>query len=83
MDIAKLRKVGGSTMLPVRPALLAALGLTAGKSVSVSLENGRLIIDPQPRYRLADLLAQTPPLAERSAQDTEWLSDAPIGRERI
>jgi len=73
MDIAKLRKVGGSTMLPVKPALLAALGLAAGESVAVSLENGRLIVQPrpQPQYKLADLLAQTPPLAERSVQDTE------------
>jgi len=39
-----LRKVGGSVMLVVPPAILDALNLGGGETVDLHLENGRLII---------------------------------------
>ncbi len=56
-----LRKVGGSVMLAVPPALLEILDLQAGATVSVAIESGRLVIEPQtrPRYTLTELLASS------------------------
>jgi antitoxin ChpS len=39
-----LRKVGGSVMLAVPPAILDLLDLTAGSSVGIAIDNGRLVI---------------------------------------
>lgn len=85
MHTTYLRKVGGSVMLVVPPALLGALGLTAGSKVGLAVENGRLIVEPgtRPRYTMAELLAasdysQPPPLEER-----EWADAPAVGREPI
>ena len=60
MLTTNLRKVGGSVMLAVPPALLDLLDLQAGATVGIGVDNGRLVIEPVPRphYTLADLLAQ-------------------------
>lgn len=83
MHTAKLRKVGGSVMVAVPPALLDELDLAAGSTVGVSLEGGRLIVEPKPqrRYSLDELLAEEAPAA--SEEDAAWLKSAPVGRERL
>lgn len=57
MQTTTLRKVGGSVMLAVPPALLDALHLAAGAKVGLAVDNGRLVVEPQPRprYTLAEL----------------------------
>ena len=59
MHTTHLRKVGGSVMLVIPPALLELLHLQAGEAVNLTLDNGHLVILPQqkPRYSLAELLA--------------------------
>ena len=59
MHTTKLRKVGGSVMLAVPPAILELLHLKSGATVSVAVEGGRLVVEPQarPRYTMAELLA--------------------------
>ena len=59
MHTTTLRKVGGSVMLAVPPAILDLLHLKSGASVNVSVEGDRLVVEPQsrPRYTLAELLA--------------------------
>ena len=54
MHTTNLRKVGGSIMLAVPPALLDALELRAGAKVGIAVESGRLVVEPQrrPRYTL-------------------------------
>ena len=85
MHTTSLRKVGGSIMLAVPPALLEILNLRPGAKVGLAVRSGRLVVEPQqrPRYTLDELLAQCDPKARRSKEDREWLSDKPAGRELI
>lgn len=85
MHTTNLRKVGGSVMLVVPPALLDVLQLRPGAKVGLAVRGGRLVIEPQqrPRYTLDELLTQCHPKARRSRQEREWLNDAPAGRELI
>jgi antitoxin ChpS len=85
MHVTNLRKVGGSVMLAVPPALLDVLHLTAGAKVGVTVDNGRLVVEPQarPHYTLDELLAQCDPSAELTAEDREWLDAKPAGHELL
>lgn len=85
MHITNLRKVGGSIMLAVPPALLDVLHLAAGARVGLAVDNGRLVVEPtaRPRYTLDELLAQCDPAAELTAEDREWLDAKPVGRELL
>jgi antitoxin ChpS len=73
-----LRKVGGSIMLAIPPALLDQLQLRAGATVGVTLSDGKLVIDtaPRPRYTLAELLAASDYSTPQPASEREWV-DAP------
>jgi antitoxin ChpS len=85
MHSTNLRKVGGSVMLSVPPALLEILQLRPGAKVGLTVEGGRLIVEPRqrPRYRLDELLAQCNPRARRVKEEREWLDDRPAGRELL
>ena len=85
MHTTNLRKVGGSVMLAVPPAILDLLHLRAGATVGVAVEDGRLVVEPQPRprYSLDDLLAQCDASAEISAEDHAWFDDKPVGSELL
>jgi len=87
MHTTNLRKVGGSVMLAVPPAILDLLHLQAGATVGVAVADGRLVVDPKPRprYTLAELLAE----AEASgayplpAEEREWIDAPAVGKELI
>ncbi len=85
MHTTNLRKVGGSVMLSVPPALLDVLHLQAGTKVGLAAERGRLIVElqPRPHYSLDELLAKCKPKATRSKRDREWLDGKPVGAEMI
>ncbi len=85
MYTTNLRKVGGSIMLSVPPALLDVLHLRPGAKVGIAVQSGRLIVEPlrRPRYTLDELLAQYSPKARRSKEEREWLDDKPVGREIV
>jgi len=85
MYTTKLRKVGGSVMLAVPPALLNVMDLQAGAEVSLAVEGGRLMVEPQqrPRYTLDELLAQCDASAEQTAEDREWFDAKPVGGELL
>lgn len=85
MHTTNLRKVGGSTMLVVPPAVLEMLGLAAGSTVAVTVDAGRLIVEPQrrPHFTLNELLAQCDPSAPVSTEDREWIGGAKAGEEII
>ena len=55
MHTTNLRKVGGSVMLAVPPAILDLLQLQAGATVGVAVTDGRLVCllytSPSPRDR--------------------------------
>jgi antitoxin ChpS len=83
MYTTSLRKVGGSIMLAVPPAILDLLQLRAGTEVGLAVEGGNLVVQPQtkPRYTLDELLAQGGPVALVSDEDRAWLDVKPIGLE--
>jgi antitoxin ChpS len=85
MHITNLRKVGGSVMLAVPPALLDILHLQPGAKVGIAVESGRLVVEPQQRrrYTLDELLAQCNPKARRTKQEKEWLDSKRVGGEII
>ena len=85
MHTTNLRKVGGSIMLAVPPALLDILRLRPGAKVGMAVERGRLVMEPRPRprYTLAELLAQCNPKAARTKEEREWLNNKPVGRELL
>ena len=84
MHTTCLRKVGGSVMLAVPPAILEILHLQAGATVGVAVDDGRLVIEPQRhRYTLKELLAQCDPNAGISDEDQHWLNAKPAGGELL
>ena len=80
-----LRKVGGSIMLAVPPALLDILHLKPGAKVGLAVRSGRLLVEPQqrPRYTLEELLAQCNPRSPRSKEERARLDEKPVGRELV
>ena len=85
MHTTNLRKVGGSIMLAVPPALLDLLNLRVGAKVDVDVENGRLVIEPKarPRYSLDELLAQCDENDTPSPEDRAWVDAKPVGKELL
>ena len=62
MHTATLRAVGGSVSVTLPRQMLRTLGLCAGASVAVTVENGRLVLAPtRPHYTLDELLAGMKP----------------------
>ncbi len=84
MHTTNLRKVGGSVMLSVPPAILDLLHLKAGDPVALAVDNEKLVIEakPRPRYTQDELLdqfiASGEPLSE---EDRLWVNLPPVGRE--
>ena len=85
MHTTNLRKVGGSIMLAVPPALLDVLRLSAGAKVGLTVDNGRLVVDPQarPRYTLDELLAASDYNQPEAAADRQWIDAKPVGGELL
>ncbi len=85
MHITSLRKVGGSVMLAVPPAILDLLQLQAGATVGVTVENGRLVVEPKPRprYSMAELLAASDYSQAPSPEDREWVAAPAMGQEPL
>jgi len=85
MRTTNLRKVGGSVVLAVPPALLDILHLRPGAKVGLAIQGGRLVVEPhpRPRYTLEELLARCNPKARRGREDRKWLDSKPVGGELI
>ena len=85
MHTTNLRRVGGSIMLAVPPALLDLLRLRVGAKVDIAVENGRLIVEPRKRpiYSLDELLAQCDATDTPSTEDRAWIEAGPVGNELL
>lgn len=85
MHTTNLRKVGGSIMLAVPPALLDVLHLSAGAKVGLAVDNGRLVVEPtaRPRYTMAALLAASDYSQPQPAEEREWVDAPAVGRELL
>lgn len=85
MYTTNLRKVGGSVMLAVPPAILEMLHLEAGNSVGLAVDGDRLVVQAKkrPKYTLEELLAQCDYSQPMSAEEREWLDAPAVGRELL
>lgn len=85
MFTTTLRTVGGSVMFAIPKPMLEGLGLHANQQVGVSIDHGRLIVEPKmrPRFALADLLAECDFSQPITDEDREWLDSPPVGDEVI
>ena len=83
MITTTLRKVGGSVMLAVPPAILELLHLQAGATIGLAVDGGRLVIEPQtrPRYTMAELLAASDYSQPQPPEEREWVDAPSVGRE--
>ena len=82
MLYTRLRKVGGTVMLEVPSAVLKKLGLDVGKTVSLAVQDGKLLVKPirKPSYKLTDLLAEHQTMA---LEQNAWEEMRPTGREEL
>jgi antitoxin ChpS len=83
MLTANLKKVGGSVMLAVPPAVLEQLDLKVGSAVALSVDGNRLVIESQarPKYTLQELLDQCDFSIPMGAEEREWMDSPAVGRE--
>ena len=84
MTTATLRTLGGSVVMAVPKQILNLMHLDAGSLVELSLENGKLIVEPKlkPRYTLSELLAQcNEENMLLTGEDHTWLNAKPMGKE--
>lgn len=85
MHTTNLRRVDGSIMLAVPPAILKLLRLEAGATVGVAVEDGRLVIEPRPRrrYTMAELLAASDYSRPQPSDERQWVDAPAVGRELL
>ena len=69
----------------VPPVFLEQLQLQSGALVGLSLDNGRLIVEPKPRptYTLAELLAKSDFTQTELNSSREWLDAPAVGGELL
>jgi antitoxin ChpS len=81
MDVV-LRKYGNSTVAVLPPGVLRDLGVKAGQAMRLeTTADGRIVLSPKRRYKLADLLAQCDPKAPPPADLALWEAARPVGQE--
>lgn len=86
MPVAKLRKVGGSVMVAIPRAVLDEAKIAEGSQVelTVNREDGSIAMRAaQPRYTLAELLAEIDPNATDTDEDRAWINGRAVGSEII
>jgi antitoxin ChpS len=77
-----LRKMGNSTALVMPPPVLRDLGLSAGRTMKIHVTaNGKIVLEPRRKYKLADLIAQCDLKAAAPADLGVWDKTAPVGGE--
>jgi antitoxin ChpS len=83
MLTSRLRNVGGSVMMAIPKSVLEGLGLAANAKVALSIDRGRLVVEPRPRpkYSLAEIMAQCDPAAPENEDERAWQDMEPVGRE--
>jgi antitoxin ChpS len=85
MHTTNLRKVGGSVMLAIPPALLDILNLKVGASIGIVVDGASLVIKAagRPRYTMDELLAASNYVDRPSDEDRDWLDGPVVGRELL
>jgi antitoxin ChpS len=72
-------------MFAVPAELLKMLHLQAGDTVAVTVEDGRLVVEPRqrPRYTLAELLAASDYSQPQPDEEREWVDAPAAGQEPL
>ena len=86
MHTAKLRSVGGSTMVAIPPHIIEELHLGPNSTVRLTVERGKIVIRPQPRTGRIGLkarLAMCDFSKKTTADDRAWTNGPRAGREEI
>ena len=85
MLTTKLRRVGDSTMLAVPVEVLKLLHLQAGDTLTLAVEDGRLIAEPRrrPHYTVTELLAVSDYSEPQPSEEREWVDAGAAGRELL
>lgn len=78
-----LQKIGRHTGFVFPPGAAESLGMKAGQRVTMTVESGKLVLTPQRRFSLAEMLAQCDPDAPGPADLIAWDRAAPKGRELL
>lgn len=87
-----LKPAGGSLVMTVPAAVRKALGYTQGTELSVSVDDGKMIIEAvepakpvprfrEPKYTLDDLLVGADATAPLGEEERAWMDAPPMGRE--
>ena len=85
MLTTKLRRAGDSTMLAVPVEVLRLLHLQAGDTLTLAVEDGRLIAEPRrrPHYTVTELLAVSDYSEPQPSEEREWVDAGAAGRELL
>ena len=82
--MTQLIKTGGSTSVAIPTHVLERLHLDVGSKIKLAIRNGRLEgAQIQPRYTLAELLAQCDLNAELTEDEKLWLNTSLEGNENV
>jgi antitoxin ChpS len=67
------------------PAVLEQLNLQAGAMVGLTIDQGRLAVEPKPRLRctMAELLAVADYSQPQPAEEREWIDAPAVGSELL
>lgn len=86
----RLKRAGGSLVVTVPASARNLLSLTEGQEVDVSVEGGRVVLDPvgrgtrtvrPPRYTLDELIADRDPAVALSDEERAWHDETAVGHE--
>jgi antitoxin MazE len=86
MTAAIVRRWGNSLALRIPRDIAAALGIDESTEVQLDVKDGRLVVVPTrtPEYSLEDMLSKCKPSHFRqSAEETQWLTEGPVGKEAL
>jgi antitoxin ChpS len=85
MHTTSLRKVGGSVMMALPPALLELLQLKVGATVGLAVADGLLLVDPKPKkhYTLQELLDESDFSETQAPHERAWVDAPTVGGELI
>ncbi len=86
MSHISIRRSGGANIVSIPKAVLKSLGLHAGSSLDLSIENDRIVLTPVPEKTISlDALLSGSPAdkLELNDEDKDWLNASPVGREKL
>jgi AbrB family looped-hinge helix DNA binding protein len=79
-----IRQSGGANIISIPKAILRTLGLHVGSSLTLSIEDNRIVLTPaaSDEQTLEELLASSPKAnLAMTEEDKEWITDSSKGRE--